>query len=65
MAEIRKRKIYAGYYDRYEKLMSQYQSEQKDLTVSVTEGRKKLEDTEEKKVDVRRLIKTLREMTDV
>lgn len=51
--------------DLYEKLMNQYQTEQKELTVSVAEGRKKLEDTEEKKVDVRRLIKTLREMTDV
>ena len=51
--------------DLYEKLMSQYQTEQKELTITVAEGRKKLEDTEEKKVDVRRLIKTLREMTDI
>ena len=45
--------------------MSRYKTEQKKLTVTVAEGRKNLEDTEEKKVDVRRLIKTLREMTDV
>ncbi|MCR4682674.1 MAG: recombinase family protein, partial [Clostridiales bacterium] len=51
--------------DLYEKLMSQYQTEQKELTVSVAEGRKKLAETEEKKVDARRLIKMLREMTDV
>ena len=44
----------------YEKLMNQYQSEQKELTVTVEDGRKKLDETEEKNVDVRRLIKTLR-----
>ena len=50
---------------RYEKLMREYETEQKELTVIVAEGRKKLEETEQQKIDVRHLIKTLREMTDI
>ena len=49
----------------YEKLMRGYETEQKELTIAVAEGKKKLEDTEQQKLDVRLLIKTLREMTNV
>ena len=51
--------------EHYVKFMNQYESEQKELTLTVTEGRRKLDFAEEQSVDVRLLIKTLREMTDV
>lgn len=49
----------------YEKLMRSYETEQKELTAAVADGGKKLADTEQQKLDVRLLIKTLREMTNV
>ena len=50
---------------RFEKLMRGYEDEQKELTITVAEDRKKLEDTEQQRIDTRLLIKTLREMTDI
>lgn len=50
---------------RFEKLMRGYEDEQKKLTITVAEDRKKLEDTEQQRIDTRLLIKTLREMTDI
>ena len=49
--------------ERYEKLMRGYEEEQKELSVKVAQGKKKLEDTKQQKIDVRLLIKTLRELT--
>ncbi len=51
--------------ERYAKYTHSYEAEQKELSVTVAEGRKKLESSEQQAVDVRLLIKTLREMTDV
>ena len=51
--------------ERYAKYTRSYEAEQKELSVTVAEGRKKLESSEQQAVDVRLLIKTLREMTDV
>jgi len=51
--------------DRYTTLMSEYEKEQRELIASVAAMRKTLESTEQKAVDLRLLLKTLRELTDV
>ncbi|MBQ6022746.1 MAG: recombinase family protein [Clostridia bacterium] len=51
--------------ERYAKYTRAYEAEQKELSMIVAEGRKKLESTEQQSIDMRLLIKTLRGMTDV
>lgn len=51
--------------DRYSTLMLEYEKEQRELIASVAAMRKTLESTEQKAVDLRLLLKTLRELTDV
>ena len=51
--------------DRYTKLMAEYEKEQRELIASVAAMRKTLESTDQKAVDLRLLLKTLRELTDV
>lgn len=51
--------------DRYTTLMAEYEKEQRELISSVAAMRKTLENTEQKAVDLRLLLKTLRELTDV
>ncbi|MEE1319009.1 MAG: DUF4368 domain-containing protein [Ruminococcus sp.] len=46
-------------------MMSEYEKEQRELIASVTEMRRTLENTDQKTVDLRLLLKTLREITDV
>ncbi len=51
--------------DRYTTLMAEYEKEQRELIASVAAMRKTLERTDQKAVDLRLLLKTLRELTDV
>ena len=51
--------------EHYVKYTHAYEEEQRELSVTVAEGREKLENTEQQSVDMRLLIKTLRETTDV
>ena len=51
--------------DRYTTLIAEYEKEQRELIASVAAMRKTLESTEQKAVDLRLLLKTLRELTDV
>ncbi len=51
--------------DRYTTLMAEYEKEQRELIASVTAMQKTLESTDQKAVDLRLLLKTLRELTDV
>ena len=51
--------------DRYSTLMAEYEKEQRELIASVSAMRKTLESTDQKAVDLRLLLKTLRELTDV
>ena len=51
--------------DRYSTLMTEYEKEQRELIASVAAMRKTLESTDQKAVDLRLLLKTLRELTDV
>lgn len=51
--------------DRYTTLMAEYEKEQRELIASVASMRKTLESTDQKAVDLRLLLKTLRELTDV
>ncbi|MBO5421173.1 MAG: recombinase family protein [Clostridia bacterium] len=51
--------------DRYRKLMSKYEREQKELAVTVSEGQETLKSAEQKSVDLRLLLRTFREMTDI
>ena len=51
--------------DRYSTLMAEYEKEQRELIASVAAMRKTLESTDQKAVDLRLLLKTLRELTDV
>ena len=51
--------------DRYTTLMAEYEKEQRELIASVAEMRKTLESTDQKAEDLRLLLKSLRELTDV
>lgn len=51
--------------EHYVKYTHAYEEEQRQLSVTVAAGREKLENTEQQSVDMRLLIKMLREMTDV
>ena len=51
--------------ERYARYTGKYEAEQKELTVTVAEGREKLESSKQQSLDARRLIKTLRDLTDV
>jgi uncharacterized membrane protein len=46
-------------------LMASYDAEQKALSATLSESRKTLADTEQQTIDLRLVLKTLREMTDV
>jgi hypothetical protein len=46
-------------------LMASYDAEQKALSATLSESRKVLADTEQQAIDLRLVLKTLREMTDV
>lgn len=50
--------------DRYSRMASMYETEQKELIKTVSDGEKELETSEQKNVDMRLLLKTLRELTD-
>ena len=51
--------------DRYRKLMSKYEREQKELAVTVSECQETLKSAEQKSIDLRLLLRTFREMTDI
>ena len=51
--------------DRYRKLMAKYEREQKELAVTVSEGQETLKSAEQKSVELRLLLPTFREMTDI
>lgn len=51
--------------DRYRKLMAKYEREQRELAVTVSEGQETLKSAEQKSVDLRLLLRTFREMTDI
>ena len=50
--------------ERYSRMASMYETEQKELIKIVSDGEKELETAEQKNVDMRLLLKTLRELTD-
>lgn len=50
--------------DRYSRMASMYGTEQKELIKTVSAGEKELETAEQKNIDMRLLLKTLRELTD-
>ena len=51
--------------DRYERMVLSYEKEQKELMTEVAESQRILEKAEQQVVDLRLLLRTLREMTDV
>ncbi len=51
--------------DRYRKLMAKYEREQKELAITVSESQETLKSAEQKSVDLRLLLRTFREMTDI
>lgn len=52
-------------YDRYTMPMAEYEKERRELIASVTKMRKTLKSTDQKAVNLRLLLKTLRELTNV
>ena len=50
---------------RFDKLMRGYESEQKELEVTIANNQKKLESAEQQKLDLRLLMKNLREFTEI
>ena len=51
--------------DRYERMVLSYEKEQKELIAEVSESQQILQKAEQQVVDLRLLLRTLREMTDV
>ena len=51
--------------ERYKKLMLQYENEQRELTEKVQFAKEQLASAEQKAIDLRLLLKTVRELTDV
>ena len=51
--------------ERYRKLMAKYEREQRELAVTVSEGQETLKSAEQKSVDLRLLLRTFRDMTDI
>lgn len=51
--------------ERFAKMMSNFESEQKELTASVTEKEKALHDAEQSKTDLRIFLETIRKCTDI
>lgn len=51
--------------ERYKKLMFQYENEQQELTERVRNAKEQLASAEQKAIDLRLLLKTVRELTDV
>ena len=51
--------------ERFTKMTANYEKEQKELLKLVADGKKKLQDAEQTKVDLRLLMKTLRDYTDI
>ena len=51
--------------DRYERMSAGYEKEQHDLMVSVAENERRLHEMEKERVDLRMLLKGLREFTEI
>ena len=51
--------------DVYERRVSKYEKEQKELAITVSEAQAVLDKTEQKSLDLRLLLRTFREMTDI
>ena len=51
--------------ERFTKMTANYEKEQKDLLELVADGKKKLQDAEQTKVDLRLLTKALRDYADI
>lgn len=51
--------------ERYTRMMASYEKEQKTLTEEVEQSQKTLEESEQQTVDLRLMLRTLRELTDV
>ena len=51
--------------ERFTKITANYEKEQKKLLKLVADGKKKLQDAEQTKVDLRLLMKALRDYTDI
>ncbi len=50
--------------DRYSRMAAMYENEQKELVETITSSEKELEKAEQQNIDMRLLLKTLRELTD-
>ncbi len=50
--------------DRYSRMATMYEKEQKELISTISNGEKELEKAEQQNIDMRLLLKTLRELTD-
>ena len=50
--------------DRYSRMASMYEKEQRELIETITSSEKELEKAEQQNIDMRLLLKTLRELTD-
>ncbi len=51
--------------ERYRKMMRKYEQEQKELTETVAAYKEELQNAEQKAVDLRLMLKTIREITDI
>lgn len=51
--------------DVYERRVSKYEKEQKELAITVSEAQAVLDKVEQKSLDLRLLLRTFREMTDI
>ena len=51
--------------DVYERRVSKYEKEQKELAITVSEAQAVLDKAEQKSLDLRLLLRTFREMTDI
>lgn len=51
--------------ERFAAMLKRYEQEQKELTEEVAESQKTLQNTEQQAVDLRLMLRTLREMTDI
>ena len=51
--------------DVYERRVSKYEKEQKELAITVSDAQAVLDKAEQKSLDLRLLLRTFREMTDI
>ena len=54
-----------GIFGRYQRMMQKYEKEQRELTTEVENAKVELQSADQKTVDLRLLLKTVREITEV